>query len=127
MLEDISQDDTILVNSSINNNFETIRHVPENYMVWQGPESGFGLDYMDFATTEDFSDYLFVNYSWFDFFNDTIAVPAVRDSIVFDCPVTTINYSGASSSSSDNSITACLLYTSPSPRDQRGSRMPSSA
>ena len=25
------------------------------------------------------------------------------------------------------SITACLLYTSPSPRDQRGSRMPSSA
>ena len=25
------------------------------------------------------------------------------------------------------SSTACLLYTSPSPRDQRGSRMPSSA
>ena len=24
-------------------------------------------------------------------------------------------------------INACLLYTSPSPRDQRGSRMPSSA
>ena len=24
-------------------------------------------------------------------------------------------------------ITSCLLYTSPSPRDQRGSRMPSSA
>ena len=24
-------------------------------------------------------------------------------------------------------ITICLLYTSPSPRDQRGSRMPSSA
>ena len=24
-------------------------------------------------------------------------------------------------------IIACLLYTSPSPRDQRGSRMPSSA
>ena len=24
-------------------------------------------------------------------------------------------------------VTACLLYTSPSPRDQRGSRMPSSA
>ena len=27
----------------------------------------------------------------------------------------------------DQSLTACLLYTSPSPRDQRGSRMPSSA
>ena len=24
-------------------------------------------------------------------------------------------------------MTTCLLYTSPSPRDQRGSRMPSSA
>ena len=27
----------------------------------------------------------------------------------------------------DRSLKACLLYTSPSPRDQRGSRMPSSA
>ena len=27
----------------------------------------------------------------------------------------------------DTHIHACLLYTSPSPRDQRGSRMPSSA
>ena len=27
----------------------------------------------------------------------------------------------------DNTDGACLLYTSPSPRDQRGSRMPSSA
>ena len=26
-----------------------------------------------------------------------------------------------------NKIGSCLLYTSPSPRDQRGSRMPSSA
>ena len=28
---------------------------------------------------------------------------------------------------SNNSLITCLLYTSPSPRDQRGSRMPSSA
>ena len=27
----------------------------------------------------------------------------------------------------DRAFCACLLYTSPSPRDQRGSRMPSSA
>ena len=27
----------------------------------------------------------------------------------------------------DATISSCLLYTSPSPRDQRGSRMPSSA
>ena len=26
-----------------------------------------------------------------------------------------------------NNLSICLLYTSPSPRDQRGSRMPSSA
>ena len=31
------------------------------------------------------------------------------------------------SGSSDQIIGSCLLYTSPSPRDQRGSRMPSSA
>ena len=28
---------------------------------------------------------------------------------------------------SDDGVSNCLLYTSPSPRDQRGSRMPSSA
>ena len=33
---------------------------------------------------------------------------------------------GAGDSESDKDV-ACLLYTSPSPRDQRGSRMPSSA
>ena len=27
----------------------------------------------------------------------------------------------------NNEVQTCLLYTSPSPRDQRGSRMPSSA
>ena len=30
-------------------------------------------------------------------------------------------------SNSNGDVWACLLYTSPSPRDQRGSRMPSSA
>ena len=33
----------------------------------------------------------------------------------------------ASQLASDVRYKACLLYTSPSPRDQRGSRMPSSA
>ena len=33
----------------------------------------------------------------------------------------------ASNASSEEAFGACLLYTSPSPRDQRGSRMPSSA
>ena len=31
------------------------------------------------------------------------------------------------SKSGDDILASCLLYTSPSPRDQRGSRMPSSA
>ena len=33
----------------------------------------------------------------------------------------------ANSDDVDKAVKACLLYTSPSPRDQRGSRMPSSA
>ena len=36
-------------------------------------------------------------------------------------------YLGKITKWNDARITACLLYTSPSPRDQRGSRMPSSA
>ena len=34
---------------------------------------------------------------------------------------------GTNSQSTGYEILICLLYTSPSPRDQRGSRMPSSA
>ena len=41
------------------------------------------------------------------------------------CP--TCNPSGYCAKLCRNRVYACLLYTSPSPRDQRGSRMPSSA
>ena len=34
---------------------------------------------------------------------------------------------GIDDCSTDLTLRGCLLYTSPSPRDQRGSRMPSSA
>ena len=34
---------------------------------------------------------------------------------------------GGGDNNNDDIINDCLLYTSPSPRDQRGSRMPSSA
>ena len=37
------------------------------------------------------------------------------------------NYCRVFLESGDIVISTCLLYTSPSPRDQRGSRMPSSA
>ena len=38
-----------------------------------------------------------------------------------------LDRSGAADVAAGREIRACLLYTSPSPRDQRGSRMPSSA
>ena len=38
-----------------------------------------------------------------------------------------MNFGGAVKSDLTNAACACLLYTSPSPRDHRGSRMPSSA
>ena len=44
-----------------------------------------------------------------------------RDVIELDCRI------WKSDTSFINQLTICLLYTSPSPRDQRGSRMPSSA
>ena len=37
------------------------------------------------------------------------------------------NLTGLISGSNRGAVKICLLYTSPSPRDQRGSRMPSSA
>ena len=37
------------------------------------------------------------------------------------------DFNGAPNSQSWDTALSCLLYTSPSPRDQRGSRMPSSA
>jgi monoamine oxidase len=39
------------------------------------------------------TDYKFVNYTWFDFFNDFIA-PSIVNDIVFDSQVQTIDYTG---------------------------------
>ena len=41
--------------------------------------------------------------------------------------VIALDLPGHGLSERDPQLTICLLYTSPSPRDQRGSRMPSSA
>ena len=58
------------------------------------------------------------------------------DDSVDDCPVaagnSTVDRTGCPDKDGDgtsdkNDPWTCLLYTSPSPRDQRGSRMPSSA
>ena len=48
--------------------------------------------------------------------------PDVRFGALVDCPQALTQLSKAI-----GSTRTCLLYTSPSPRDQRGSRMPSSA
>ena len=46
------------------------------------------------AYKEEVGDnYRFINYTWFDFFNDYIA-PSVVDEILFDMQVVTIDYSG---------------------------------
>ena len=49
---------------------------------------------------------------------------SVTDTIKYDDPRT---LETVSSIAALNDYVGCLLYTSPSPRDQRGSRMPSSA
>ena len=50
------------------------------------------------------------------------------DSVYYaSVTVTTTGYGDISAVSSGARLGTCLLYTSPSPRDQRGSRMPSSA
>ena len=41
--------------------------------------------------------------------------------------VTEVGFEALGTAGADRRFTGCLLYTSPSPRDQRGSRMPSSA
>ena len=46
---------------------------------------------------------------------------------VFDQPGSAPKKPADAESKDDAEVKACLLYTSPSPRDQRGSRMPSSA
>ena len=56
---------------------------------------------------------------------------AIEDNIVTVSPKNNSKRSrsmwGTTRASINNMLTGCLLYTSPSPRDQRGSRMPSCA
>ena len=68
---------------------------------------------IDFTTGDDTA-----NGSDFAPTNGTITIPAGQLSATLTFPI--LDDSAAESND-------CLLYTSPSPRDQRGSRMPSSA
>ena len=59
---------------------------------------------------------------------EDILDPSVQylELTLFDHSVDTKNFPGLRNESF-TTVKICLLYTSPSPRDQRGSRMPSSA
>ena len=50
-----------------------------------------------------------------------------RNVLESNAKYTTTADQGSNPASKPTRINTCLLYTSPSPRDQRGSRMPSSA
>ena len=56
-----------------------------------------------------------------------IGIPGDADGDGTDNDTITFDPSLAGQTITLNSALPCLLYTSPSPRDQRGSRMPSSA
>ena len=72
-------------------------------------------------TIQTLKDYKFRGLSSFQLFLIVSAVIVLLVSLV------TQGFSGSTVVQSIGAVIGCLLYTSPSPRDQRGSRMPSSA
>jgi monoamine oxidase len=77
--------DTIVDDSECVVDIETTPYKPE-YFWWNGAEIS--------KETVKGNDYKFVNYTWFDFFNDWIAVD-VLDKILFDCQVTNIDWASS--------------------------------
>ena len=59
--------------------------------------------------------------------NESNTAQATQNAATVTQAVVATNASAAVQGTEINAPYACLLYTSPSPRDQRGSRMPSSA
>ena len=110
-------------------------------------------DYLAFVSVLDIPDLHFVpmsalngdnvvdqseNMPWYtgstlmNFLESDIQITTDRNLRDFRFPVQTVirpnlDFRGFAGTISSGIIRVCLLYTSPSPRDQRGSRMPSSA
>ena len=63
----------------------------------------------------------------YDMKNDSCEVSIAPDSQTSLLRKTENRKTGQKCDNNDEEVSCCLLYTSPSPRDQRGSRMPSSA
>ena len=63
---------------------------------------------------------------WFEVYNTTNE-PVIMDGWTLTDASSSSNVSTITNFTIEANSYACLLYTSPSPRDQRGSRMPSSA
>ena len=59
--------------------------------------------------------------------NARVARPGKTDVKQMDIGITAGKITALENDLAADSAKTCLLYTSPSPRDQRGSRMPSSA
>ena len=78
ILEEIVNDDSVKIN------VETTLYNPNPIQVWDGTEF--------YAETFEWKDYKFVNYTWFDFFQEYIAPSS---NIVYDCQVTWVDYSSS--------------------------------
>ena len=79
-----------------------------------------------FPTAADDADWLSEAQEDFRFLCKAAALPASNNGVI-DVPFRGRILKVAGDRTFDTWTVTCLLYTSPSPRDQRGSRMPSSA
>ena len=84
------------------------------------------------AATEEMRQFWYKTDTWLKtIIEDTSNLPEIaRLNSILECDIMYVYKQLANSElpkHRDHDIITCLLYTSPSPRDQRGSRMPSSA
>lgn len=61
-----------------------VKHSYDPVQVWDGSEF--------YGETFDPQDYLWINSTWFDFFNDNVATQDVKDAVEYNCAVNNVNY-----------------------------------